>query len=309
MGGISFISYLSFEFVNLTFEIFDSLLDLCQNIIETNNNSKSTIPKSRATYNLQKYDNFELEQNFNIYNDLEIEIENKFDEKWGFILEDEIDSIEVIRKEYQNVSDKNNDNQEIYIKNSLYQIKEFGLNKLSLQDYSNEKVIIPYLSNHKYTICFDLDETLIHSDFDHVYNNPDYIFEGFIEDKWGKLQIFIRPNLNSVLKNLSRVFELILFTSSKKEYADRILSLIDPEKNFFSYRLYRENCVDYQGFKLKDLRVIANRNIENLILVDNNLISMSPQLKNGFLISSFYYDKKDLELLFLQRKLIQINNL
>jgi len=151
-------------------------------------------------------------------------------------------------------------------------------------------------STHSYTVCIDLDETLIHADFKLEFDDPDYIFEGKIEDKSGVLPIYIRPGLSKFLERVSSKFELILFTSSTKEYADIMLSLVDPERKYFKSRLYRDNCVENKGFLLKDLRVIGNRQLEKIILIDNNLINMSPQLRNGYLISSFFNDKNDNEL-------------
>ena len=65
-------------------------------------------------------------------------------------------------------------------------------------------------------------------------------------------------------------------------------------------------------FIVKDLSIIANRSIENIILVDNNLINMYNQLNNGYLIPSFYNDETDIELIkleqFLEKNDIDIIN-
>lgn len=51
------------------------------------------------------------------------------------------------------------------------------------------------------------------------------------------------------------MFELVIFTASAKEYADAILNLVDPYQEYFAHRLYRQNCVNLQGFFLKNLNV------------------------------------------------------
>jgi len=49
-----------------------------------------------------------------------------------------------------------------------------------------------------------------------------------------------------------------------------VLDYLDPEKKYISHRLFREHCVMTQeGVNVKDLRVIGNRKIENMLLVDN----------------------------------------
>lgn len=50
---------------------------------------------------------------------------------------------------------------------------------------------------------------------------------------------------------------------------------------------------------LKDLRVIANRDLKDLILVDNATLCFALQLDNGIPILPFYHDRKDDELLHL----------
>lgn len=78
--------------------------------------------------------------------------------------------------------------------------------------------------------------------------------------------------LNEALKN----FEIVVFTASHKVYADAILDYLDPENKYFSYRLYRDNCVlTPEGYYVKDLRVIRNRKLEDLVIVDNSVYSFA----------------------------------
>ena len=37
---------------------------------------------------------------------------------------------------------------------------------------------------------------------------------------------------------MSKLFEIIIFTASKKIYADPILNYLDPNNDYISYRLY-----------------------------------------------------------------------
>jgi CTD small phosphatase-like protein 2 len=38
---------------------------------------------------------------------------------------------------------------------------------------------------------------------------------------------------------MNEKFEVVIFTAARQDYADNILDRIDPEKKFFSARLYR----------------------------------------------------------------------
>lgn len=50
---------------------------------------------------------------------------------------------------------------------------------------------------------------------------------------------------------------------------------------------------------MKDLRIIANRELKDLIIVDNAVLCFSLQIENGIPILPFYSDKNDDELLHL----------
>lgn len=148
------------------------------------------------------------------------------------------------------------------------------------------------------TLILDMDETLVHADFGNYYSGHDHIVTFLYEDEEVTVPIFVRPGLSEFLQKVSEHFEIVVFTASKKEYADAILNLLDPDNKYFKHRFYRDNCICIQNkVFIKDLRVFVGRKLEDLILLDNSLYSFSNQLSNGVLINSFYNDKEDKELL------------
>lgn len=50
---------------------------------------------------------------------------------------------------------------------------------------------------------------------------------------------------------------------------------------------------------MKDLRIIRNRSLADMVIVDNSVYSFSYQLDNGIPIMNFYNDTEDEELLHL----------
>lgn len=51
--------------------------------------------------------------------------------------------------------------------------------------------------------------------------------------------INIRPYTMEILRNLSKNFEIIVFTASHSCYANEVLDQLDPKKEYISHRLFR----------------------------------------------------------------------
>jgi len=72
------------------------------------------------------------------------------------------------------------------------------------------------------------------------------------------------------LRSMSKIYEIIIFTASSKEYAEAIVKKIDPNNKYIDFVLARDDCmVTRNGFYLKDLRILKDRKMENMIIVDN----------------------------------------
>ena len=174
------------------------------------------------------------------------------------------------------------------------------LAKISFQKHIEERIVLLPEYNKKKTLILDLDETLIHADFDGRFENHDQRISFIYDEQEIKVNIFLRPGLFEFLKAVSEIFEIFIFTASKKEYADAVLDFLDPERKIIKHRLYRDSCIPINNrVYIKDLSIFVNRKPENLILVDNSFYSFSNQPRNGVLINSFYNDKQDRELINL----------
>lgn len=108
---------------------------------------------------------------------------------------------------------------------------------------------------------------------------------------------------------MGKLFEVIAFTASHRDYADAILDYLDKDKKLFHYRLYRQHCAKYdKNIYIKDLRVLG-RDLKNVVIVDNAPYSFASQLENGYPIIPFYDSKEDIELLTLATYLKSIKDL
>lgn len=149
---------------------------------------------------------------------------------------------------------------------------------------------LPKPKDDKITLLFDLDETLAHCKL--IDDN---------DANSSEVEIYIRPYAEKVLAGLKKNFELGLYTSSSQGYADMVLSRLDPTNEIFSFRLYKENCVDIgDNISIKDLRVIPHRNPSSVFLIDNNLYCYGLQLTQGIPIIPFVGNPTDTELLKLE---------
>lgn len=100
-----------------------------------------------------------------------------------------------------------------------------------------------------------------------------------------------------ILKEISQHFEVIIFTASHACYANVVLDYLDPQNQYIHHRLFRENCVvTDEGIYIKDLRILGNRNLQDIVLVDNAAYSFGYQIDNGIPIIPYYDNKEDLEL-------------
>jgi carboxy-terminal domain RNA polymerase II polypeptide A small phosphatase len=103
-----------------------------------------------------------------------------------------------------------------------------------------------------------------------------------------------RPGVDNFLLEMSKFYEIIIYTASLNKYADPLLDLLDTHKVVRS-RLFRESCVYYEGSYVKDLSII-NRDLSQTIIVDNSPNSYIFHPENAIDCSSFIDDPNDREL-------------
>ena len=105
---------------------------------------------------------------------------------------------------------------------------------------------------------------------------------------------------------MSKHFEIVIFTAGRQDYADKMVNMLDPEGKYISFRLYRQYCVPFRGICVKDFRVIANRNPEDMMMVDNYLYSFGLNLSQGIPIKPYIQGQDDVELEYLADQLEKI---
>ena len=136
-----------------------------------------------------------------------------------------------------------------------------------------------------FCLVLDIDETISHS----LKLSFGYYF-------------LLRPGALEFLNELSNYYEIDIFTSSLKLYADFIIDKIDFYGNLISYRLYKHHVIYERGKSVKKLNMIG-RDLNKIIFVDNLKSNAKYNLKNLCQISSWRSDIYDDELIKLKNKL------
>ena len=188
---------------------------------------------------------------------------------------------------------------------------------------------VPYLppisKDREYTLVLDLDETLVHYFYSkvEVRGEPHYgyfssdeeygLFNNYLIDdkkenekidqnKYEYLKIgmfLLRPYAKQFLHELTKYYEISIFTTGTKEYCDRILQLLDLDNNLIKYRLYKHHiALKDINVSVKDLSLLG-RDLSKTIIVDNLEENFRRQPDNGLPIITWKGDINDFSLKYL----------
>ncbi|XP_022777292.1 CTD small phosphatase-like protein [Durio zibethinus] len=157
----------------------------------------------------------------------------------------------------------------------------------------------PLISESKRTIFLDLDETLVHSSPDPPPKMYNFVVRPNIEGQIMNFYVLKRPGVDFFLEEISKKYEVVVFTAGLQRYASQVLDKLDP-KGLISYRLYRDSCKQVEGRFVKDLSEMG-RDLGKIVIVDDNPNAYSLQPDNAVSIRPFVEDAEDREL----EKLVQ----
>ena len=182
-----------------------------------------------------------------------------------------------------------------------YCFKVLGVNETKIKEIKEETYLdleddlvplylpikVPFLdsfiaNSYVLTVVLDLDETLIRYNINGKSPSDNTLKK--------------RPNLDEFLSSLIKAkCELIVFTASTQEYADPLINQIEGNKKYFSKRLYRQHTVLMNNSYVKDLTKLG-RELNKIIIVDNEKSSFCLQQKNGILIKPFFGEENGFNL-------------
>jgi CTD small phosphatase-like protein 2 len=168
------------------------------------------------------------------------------------------------------------------------------------QPMSEEETLLPPRNpkDTRKTLVLDLDETLVHCFLDYEEDTTyDWTFQ--VDSENGLFDVFcrVRPHLEEFLKECAKMFELVLFTASQDNYANKVLDHVDPA-GYIQHRLFRRHCTKVRGNFVKDLSRLG-RKLDQTIIIDNSPLTFAFQPLNGIPCDNWFDDQMDQELLQL----------
>ena len=257
---------------------------------------KTLIPKKirKNNYNLNNNDSNSLNKNNILSLNFLEEIENETKFKKGI----EIENI-IYKKAIQFLSNiKNND----YFKNKINHIEKKKIeniinnncdnninnNESSEEKYLKNENILPDFDDkkYKYSLFIELDETLVH-----------YYEEG------NNYFVKVRCGAEDFIKTMSGFCEIIIVSTSSKEYTDIIVKNINKDNNYINHTIYKEL---YDDEKFLDFSKI-NRDIKKCIFICHTDEFFNAPKNNIVKLSEFLGEETDREIVYLNLELMKLS--
>ena len=153
-------------------------------------------------------------------------------------------------------------------------------------EVSNQKLLPEFDSKkYKYTIFIELDETLVH-----------YCEEG--ENYFVK----VRLGSESFLEYIKTFCEIIIVSTSSKEYSDIIIDNLNKKGDVIKHRIYVEDNM------LLDLSKI-NRDMNKCFFISHEANFMKEPEDNSIILKGFYGDETDKEFIKLENEFKKIEKI
>ncbi|XP_077573254.1 CTD small phosphatase-like protein 3 [Stigmatopora nigra] len=144
------------------------------------------------------------------------------------------------------------------------------------------------------TLVLDLEETLMFGSLNMI-DNAEYTFLTTFQGQQYKVYMILRPYLKEFLQSVAKSYELFIYTCAKKEYAEKILGILDPRRKIFRHRLYQDECACVLGHYIKDLSILK-RDLRKTVVLDNAPHTYPYNLMNTLPIKSWSGEPDDREL-------------
>ena len=193
-----------------------------------------------------------------------------------------------------NININNNQN------NSMINIK--SKNHLNLKEKKIESCKLKKNDIVKKLLILELDETLIHTSFVQVPNcDYDYKFNINFLERPVTVFVYKRPYLNEFLYQMSKYYNIIIYSSNVPEYSNPLIDKLYEEKVIYK-RIYKDKKIELNGKLISDLTKLIYEYGKNIIIISNNSLHsfINDSNNNTLPINSWNFKKSDDELIKLK---------
>ena len=154
---------------------------------------------------------------------------------------------------------------------------------------------IPTAKKHdKKLLLLGLDETLVFSD-GMEFEYKDYTFNFHFNDKYDqKEKVFtkVRPYVDAFLETMSQHYEIAVYTTGVKSYAEGVIARLDPEGKFISNIYSREHCLHTRHGIFKEVSKLG-RSLKDVVMVDDCIGEVCLDIDNFVPIITFDHEKEN----------------
>ncbi len=148
-------------------------------------------------------------------------------------------------------------------------------------------------------LVLDIDETLIHSTLERLDREPDFIVDPYF--------VYKRPGVDHFLESCLDWFEVGIWTSATRYYAEEIIKNLIGDISRISFLWCRERCTrrfDYstrEEYYLKDIKKLKRRgyNIEKIIIIEDSRQAVQRNYGNAIIVQEYRGEANDDELVKL----------
>uniref|UniRef100_A0A8C3X992 FCP1 homology domain-containing protein n=1 Tax=Cyanoderma ruficeps TaxID=181631 RepID=A0A8C3X992_9PASS len=156
-----------------------------------------------------------------------------------------------------------------------------------------------FRSKLQHTLVLGLDRVLLYSSLlAHEQQDATATFTvGFQESSY-EVHVKLRPHVQEFLESLSKTYEIFIYTTVKKDYAKKLLEVLDPKKKLIRHCFSQSDCVCSQGCYWKDLTCLG-RDLAKVVALDHTMKGFLVQAANWIPVPPWSGDPEDEELLRL----------
>jgi CTD small phosphatase-like protein 2 len=116
--------------------------------------------------------------------------------------------------------------------------------------------------------------------------------------------VSLRPGTMKLLNELYKTYEIIVYTSLDQDFTKTLIKKKLDKKGVINTLLVK----DYYGHYIKDLRILKNRDLSKIVLLDSSVISGCNQMDNSIVVPHYKSDKQDRVLYEVIKTLKTIRN-